>query len=106
MRKADRRGCTHSGSTRELEEGCALAIHCNLASVCILPYYLARCAESGVQQRVVDHLRNSFSFELEEISHASLFRFGLRDRKLHGYRRFPRNAAIDRHPQILRLTTN
>jgi len=32
-------------TTRELEEGCALAIHCNLASVCILPYYLARCAE-------------------------------------------------------------
>jgi deoxyribose-phosphate aldolase len=32
-------------STRELEEGCALAVRYNVASVCILPYYLARCAE-------------------------------------------------------------
>ena len=30
---------------RELEEGCALAVRYNVASVCILPYYLARCAE-------------------------------------------------------------
>jgi len=30
---------------RELEEGCALALRYNLASVCILPYALARCAE-------------------------------------------------------------
>ncbi len=29
----------------ELEEGCALAIRYNVASVCILPYYLARCTE-------------------------------------------------------------
>jgi deoxyribose-phosphate aldolase len=29
----------------ELEEGCALAVRYNVASVCILPYYLARCAE-------------------------------------------------------------
>ena len=32
-------------TTRELEEGCALAARYNVASVCILPYYLARCAE-------------------------------------------------------------
>ena len=32
-------------STRELEEGCALATRYNVASVCILPYYLGRCAE-------------------------------------------------------------
>jgi len=32
-------------TTIELEEGCALAIRYNVASVCILPYSLARCAE-------------------------------------------------------------
>ena len=32
-------------TTRELEEGCALAIRYKVASVCILPYALARCAE-------------------------------------------------------------
>jgi len=32
-------------TTREMEEGCALAIRYNVASVCILPYYLARSAE-------------------------------------------------------------
>jgi deoxyribose-phosphate aldolase len=32
-------------TTRELEEGCALAIRYNVASVCILPYVLSRCAE-------------------------------------------------------------
>ncbi len=32
-------------TTQELEEGCALAVRYNVASVCILPYYLARCAE-------------------------------------------------------------
>jgi deoxyribose-phosphate aldolase len=32
-------------ATSELEDGCALAIRYNVASVCILPYYLARCAE-------------------------------------------------------------
>jgi len=31
-------------TTRELEDGCALAARYNVASVCILPYYLARCA--------------------------------------------------------------
>ena len=31
-------------TTPELEEGCALAIRYNVASVCILPYALARCA--------------------------------------------------------------
>jgi len=31
-------------TTREMEEGCALAIRYNVASVCILPYYLARSA--------------------------------------------------------------
>src|SRR4051812_38934950 len=29
----------------ELEEGCALARRYDVASVCILPYYLRRCAE-------------------------------------------------------------
>jgi deoxyribose-phosphate aldolase len=32
-------------TTQELEEGCALAIRYNTASVCIMPYYLARCAQ-------------------------------------------------------------
>ena len=32
-------------TTRELEDGCALAVKYNVASVCILPYYLPRCAE-------------------------------------------------------------
>ena len=32
-------------TTQELEEGCALAIRYSTASVCIMPYYLARCAE-------------------------------------------------------------
>jgi deoxyribose-phosphate aldolase len=32
-------------TTRELEDGCALALRYNVASVCILPYALARCAE-------------------------------------------------------------
>jgi deoxyribose-phosphate aldolase len=32
-------------TARELEEGCALAVRYNTASVCIMPYYLARCAE-------------------------------------------------------------
>ncbi len=32
-------------TARELEEGCALAARYDVASVCILPYYLARCAE-------------------------------------------------------------
>jgi deoxyribose-phosphate aldolase len=29
----------------ELEEGCALAVRYNVASVCIMPYYTRRCAE-------------------------------------------------------------
>ena len=29
----------------ELEEGCALALRYNVASVCIMPYYAARCAD-------------------------------------------------------------
>jgi len=32
-------------TTAELEQGCDLAIRYNVASVCILPYALARCAE-------------------------------------------------------------
>src|SRR5271165_1618275 len=32
-------------TTKELEDGCALARRYNTASVCILPYYLARCSE-------------------------------------------------------------
>ena len=31
-------------TTPELEAGCALAIRYNVASVCIMPYYLGRCA--------------------------------------------------------------
>jgi deoxyribose-phosphate aldolase len=31
-------------TTRELEDGCTLAVRYNVASVCILPYYLARSA--------------------------------------------------------------
>src|SRR5450755_1931505 len=30
----------------ELEDGCQLALRYNVASVCILPYYAARCAAS------------------------------------------------------------
>jgi deoxyribose-phosphate aldolase len=29
----------------DLDEGCALAVRCNVASVCILPYAVPRCAE-------------------------------------------------------------
>lgn len=32
-------------TARELEEGCQLALRYDAASVCILPYYLKRCAE-------------------------------------------------------------
>lgn len=32
-------------TTAELEAGCALAVRYNVASVCIMPFYLARCAE-------------------------------------------------------------
>jgi deoxyribose-phosphate aldolase len=32
-------------TTTDLEDGCRLAIRYRVASVCILPYYLARCAE-------------------------------------------------------------
>ena len=32
-------------TTRELEDGCALALRYNVASVCIMPYALAPCAE-------------------------------------------------------------
>jgi deoxyribose-phosphate aldolase len=32
-------------TTPELEDGCALALRYDVASVCILPYYLARCAQ-------------------------------------------------------------
>ena len=32
-------------TAKELEEGCRLALHYDVASVCILPYYLKRCAE-------------------------------------------------------------
>ena len=39
-------------TARELEEGCALAVRYRVASVCILPYYLARCAELLAGRRV------------------------------------------------------
>jgi deoxyribose-phosphate aldolase len=32
-------------TTRELEAGCALAVRYDVASVCIMPFYLARCAQ-------------------------------------------------------------
>jgi len=32
-------------TTGELEEGCALAVRYNVASVCIMPFYLHRCAD-------------------------------------------------------------
>ncbi len=32
-------------TTKELEDGCALALSYDVASVCILPYYAKRCAE-------------------------------------------------------------
>ena len=32
-------------STAELEAGCRLALEYEVASVCIQPYYLARCAQ-------------------------------------------------------------
>lgn len=32
-------------TTQDLDDGCALAIRYDVANVCILPYYLARCAE-------------------------------------------------------------
>jgi deoxyribose-phosphate aldolase len=32
-------------TVEELEAGCRLALRCDVASVCIMPYYLARCAE-------------------------------------------------------------
>src|SRR5687768_1556876 len=30
---------------KDLEEGCRLAVECDVASVCIMPYALKRCAE-------------------------------------------------------------
>jgi len=32
-------------SDKQLEEGCRLAVHYNVATVCIKPYYLKRCSE-------------------------------------------------------------
>ena len=32
-------------TSRELEDGCAVAVKYNVASVCIMPYYLRRCSE-------------------------------------------------------------
>lgn len=32
-------------TVKELEAGCKLAVHYNVASVCMLPYYVARCAD-------------------------------------------------------------
>ena len=32
-------------TVKELESGCRLAVDCNVATVCIMPYYLKRCAE-------------------------------------------------------------
>jgi len=47
-------------TTRELEEGCALAAQYDVASVCILPYYLARCAELLAAPRSIPVRRLAF----------------------------------------------
>lgn len=39
-------------TTQELEDGCALALRYDVASVCILPYALARCAQVLAGSRV------------------------------------------------------
>ena len=34
-----------AATTAELDEGCRIALHYDVASVCLLPYYLKRCAD-------------------------------------------------------------
>jgi deoxyribose-phosphate aldolase len=64
-------------TTPELEEGCALAIRYNVASVCILPYALARCAEllagTGVNASTTigfPHGGHTTAIKLAEVSQA------------------------------------
>jgi deoxyribose-phosphate aldolase len=64
-------------TTPDLEEGCALAIRYNVASVCILPYALARCAEllgdTGVNASTTigfPHGGHTTAIKLAEISQA------------------------------------
>jgi deoxyribose-phosphate aldolase len=63
-------------TTDELEAGCALAVRYNTASVCILPYYTARCNELLAGSNVFTsttigfphggHLRRVKLFEAEQ----------------------------------------
>jgi deoxyribose-phosphate aldolase len=62
---------------RELEDGCALAIRYNVASVCILPYALARCAKllagTGVNASTTigfPHGGHATAIKLAEARHA------------------------------------
>jgi deoxyribose-phosphate aldolase len=64
-------------TTQELDAGCKLAREYEVASVCILPYYLARCAEllhgSGVQPSTTigfPHGANTTAVKLAEIKQA------------------------------------
>ena len=64
-------------TTQELEAGCKLARQYEVASVCILPYYLARCAEllrgSGVRPSTTigfPHGANTTIVKLAEIEQA------------------------------------
>jgi deoxyribose-phosphate aldolase len=64
-------------TTPELEDGCALAIRYNVASVCILPYALARCAELLAGTTVnasttigFPHGGHTTVIKLAEVSHA------------------------------------
>jgi deoxyribose-phosphate aldolase len=63
--------------TRELETGCEMAKQYEVASVCILPYYLARCTEvlrgSSVQPSTTigfPHGANTTSVKLGEVEQA------------------------------------
>jgi deoxyribose-phosphate aldolase len=64
-------------TTQELDAGCKLARQYEVASVCILPYYLARCAEllrgSGVQPSTTigfPHGANTTGVKIAEIQQA------------------------------------
>jgi deoxyribose-phosphate aldolase len=64
-------------TTQELEAGCALAVRYDVASVCIMPFYLARCAEllSGTTVRAsttigFPHGVNSVAIKLAEAEQA------------------------------------
>ena len=64
-------------TTQELDAGCKIALQYGVASVCILPYYLARCADvlrgSGVEPSTTigfPHGANSTSVKLAETEQA------------------------------------